>query len=33
MYMSEYSVISFPGLGIEVNPPRTLDLGFLNINL
>ena len=33
MHLSEYSAISFPGLGIEVNPPRTLDLGFLSINL
>ena len=33
MRMSEYSTISFPGLGIEVNPPRALDLGFLSINL
>ena len=33
MRMSDYSVISFPGLGIEVNPPRALDLGFISINL
>ena len=29
----DYSVISFPALGISVNPPRALDLGFISINL
>ena len=33
MNLSEYSTISFPGLGIEVDPSRTLDLGPLSINM
>lgn len=32
MNPSNYSVISFPALGIAVNPPRTLSLGPLNIH-
>ena len=30
---ADYSVISFPALGLEVNPPRALNLFGLNINL
>ena len=33
MNPSNYSKISFPGLGIEINPPRSLELGFLDIRL
>ena len=33
MIPERYSTISFPGLGIEWNPPREWDLGFLNIRL
>ena len=32
MIPANYSVISFPFLGIEVNPPRTLELGPLTIH-
>ena len=28
----QYTEISFPGLGIEINPGRALDLGFMQIN-
>ncbi len=28
----QYTEISFPGLGIEINPGRVLDLGFFQIN-
>ena len=31
--MSDYSVITFPGLGIEVNPAKALTLGPLSINM
>ena len=33
MNPSNYSAISFPFLGLEVNPPRVLSLGPLNIHL
>lgn len=33
MIPANYSSISFPALGIEVNPPRTLSLGPLTIHL
>ena len=33
MNPSNYSSISFPFLGLEVNPPRSLSLGPLNIYL
>ena len=33
MNPSNYSSISFPFLGLEMNPPRTLCLGPLNIHL
>ena len=33
MNPSNYSAISFPFLGLEVNPPRVLPLGPLNIHL
>ena len=32
MYPSDYSAISFPTLGIEVNPGRTLSIGPLTIH-
>ena len=32
MIPANYSIISFPFLGIEVNPPRTLELGPLTIH-
>ena len=28
----QYTEISFPGLGIEINPGRVLDLGFMQVN-
>ena len=31
MVSAQYSVISFPSLGISVNPPRSISLGPLNI--
>ena len=31
--MSDYSVISFPSLGIELDPSRTLNIGPLSINM
>ena len=31
MYPRDYSAISFPALGIEVNPPRSIALGPMNI--
>ena len=33
MNPSDYSVISFPSLGIEIDPPRGFDLGVLSVNL
>lgn len=33
MNPSDYSVISFPSLSIEVDPPRGFDLGVLSVNL
>ena len=33
MNPSDYSVISFPSLGISLNPPRGFDLGVLSLNL
>ena len=33
MNPSDYSVITFPFLGLELNPPRTLELGPLSIHL
>ena len=30
--MYKYSTISFPGLGIEINPPRSFELGPLSIH-
>ena len=33
MNPSDYSVISFPSLGIEIDPPRTLDIGPVSIHL
>ena len=33
MNPSDYSVISFPSLGIQIDPPRSLDLGPLSIHL
>ena len=33
MNPSNYSSISFPFLGLEMNPPRVLSLGPLNIHL
>ncbi len=32
MYPSHYSAISFPALGIEVNPPRSFGLGPLTVH-
>ena len=32
MIPANYSLISFPSLGIEVNPPRILELGPLTIH-
>ena len=32
MNPSNYSFISFPFLGLEVNPPRTLSLGPLTVH-
>ena len=31
MVSAQYSVISFPSLGISVNPPRSISLGPMNI--
>ena len=31
--MNNYTIISFPSLGLEMNPPRTLTLGPLTIHL
>ena len=31
--MDRYSTISFPAFGIEINPPRALDLGFTSVYL
>ncbi len=31
--MYHYTTISFPGLGLEMNPPRVLELGPLTIHL
>ena len=33
MNPSDYSVISFPGLGLSFNPPRALEIGPLSIHL
>ena len=33
MNPSDFSVISFPSLGIEINPPRALEIGPLSIHL
>ncbi len=30
--MYHYTTISFPGLGLELNPPRILELGPLTIH-
>ena len=33
MNPADYSVISFPFLGLEVNPPRSFSIGSLDIHL
>ncbi len=33
MTLNHLSVIAFPGLGIEIDPPKTLDIGPLSIHL
>ena len=33
MNLSQYSTISFPSLGIEINPPQVLSLGPVDIHL
>ncbi len=33
MNPGDFSVISFPGLGLEINPPRALELGPVSIHL
>lgn len=33
MNLSQYSTISFPSLGIEINPPQVLSLGAVDIHL
>ena len=33
MNPSDYSIISFPFLGLEVNPPRSIPIGPLDIRL
>ena len=30
--MNKYTTITFPGLGLEMNPPSTFSIGSLNVH-